>query len=122
MTEARITLEPITYGVRAVRHFVHQWLRTTTGADEDRVFLVMLLTTELVSNAILHAGTELSVTISKVANRIRVEVQDGDPRIPRKSDRGIDATGGRGLVLVDRLASNWGSEPYVDGKVVWFEL
>lgn len=82
-----------------------------------------LLTSELVSNVVLHACTELEVSVSPEAGRaVRVEVADESlrPPVPRKPTR--DALTGRGLILVDALAADWGVEPTSGGKAVWFEL
>jgi hypothetical protein len=51
-----------------------------------------------------------------------VEVSDGSHELPRPRRVGPDAEGGRGLALVDALASDWGTTTTDDGKIVWFEL
>jgi len=51
-----------------------------------------------------------------------VEVFDGDLRLPRIRSAGETDEGGRGLYLVDQLATRWGSRPIKDGKAVWFEV
>lgn len=91
-----------------------------------------LLTSEIVTNAVLHPrhhGSEkdphITVRIQCSATRLRVEVHDGDKRdipSPGLSARGL-AEHGRGLHLVASLASDWGSDllPH-GGKSVWFEL
>ena len=45
-----------------------------------------------------------------------------DLRLPRLGSAGENDEGGRGLYLVDQLASRWGSRPTTDGKAVWFEI
>jgi hypothetical protein len=55
-------------------------------------------------------------------HRLRVEVRDDDPSPPVRRPRDPLATTGRGLLLVNELASAWGSQPAGRGKVVWFEL
>jgi anti-sigma regulatory factor (Ser/Thr protein kinase) len=81
-----------------------------------------LLVSELVTNAVLHARTPLHLSLRTTGGRIRVEVSDGDRERPTLRDPEPVSPGGRGLVLVDRLASAWGVEERPTGKVVWFEL
>jgi anti-sigma regulatory factor (Ser/Thr protein kinase) len=88
---------------------------------------VVLLTSEVVSNVILHAGphgpgTEVVVALSRTAERIRVEVADGHPGFPKVGDDAVDKVSGRGLLILDALADAWGVTPDGSGKVVWFEV
>ena len=80
------------------------------------------MTSELVTNAVLHAATPLSVTLHVLAGRIRVDVADGSPVIPALKEYGPHAATGRGLTLFNTLASSWGVHPVPGGKIVWFEL
>ena len=57
-----------------------------------------------------------------VPTTIRVAVYDTDPRLPAHRVPDQERPGGRGLHLLDQLASRWGAEPTDGGKVVWFEL
>ncbi|MEU6343919.1 ATP-binding protein [Streptomyces sp. NPDC046977] len=93
----------------------------------------VLLTTELVTNALRHTdrGAVLTATLSTVstvstppAPRLRVEVRDFTTRHPRLRAPSTHGTGGRGLQLVQSLADAWGVRAEGDGsgKVVWFEL
>jgi hypothetical protein len=81
-----------------------------------------LLTSELVTNAVLHASTPLSVTLHVLPGRIRVDVADGSPVLPAVKEYGPDAATGRCLTLFNTLASDWGVHPVAGGKIVWFEL
>jgi hypothetical protein len=81
-----------------------------------------LLTSELVTNAVLHAATPLCVTLHILPDRIRVDVADGNPSFPSIKEYGKEAATGRGLTLFNTLASNWGVQAVEDGKIVWFEL
>lgn len=85
---------------------------------------VELLTSELVTNAIVHARTPLVLRAEVLADRLRVSVRDEESRPPALTARDLDATGGRGLALVDALADSWGVETArsVVGKTVYFEL
>jgi serine phosphatase RsbU (regulator of sigma subunit)/PAS domain-containing protein len=68
------------------------------------------------------AGQEFGLRIRKGKNSVWVEVFDSDLRLPRIRLAGENDEGGRGLYLVDQLASRWGSRPTEDGKAVWFEM
>ena len=82
-----------------------------------------LLVSELVTNALLHAGSEVRVRVEADGSRIRVEVQDASPVTVRKRTFSPESTTGRGLALVEALATRWGSDVVTDrGKAVWFEL
>lgn len=81
-----------------------------------------LLTSELVANVVLHAGTDLDVVLRRPEGRIRIEVHDRDHRLPIRKHYSVTATTGRGLGLLEDLARTWGADVTPDGKVVWFEL
>ena len=81
-----------------------------------------MLTSELVTNAVVHARTRVDVKVEVDTDHMRVEVADSDPRLPRPTDHRPDALGGRGLFLVQELASAWGTLTCPGGKVVWFTL
>ncbi|WPB88808.1 ATP-binding protein [Streptomyces malaysiensis] len=83
-----------------------------------------LLVSELVTNALRHAGGPIRLTLSRcsVDRAFRCEVADegpGQPRVCRPCD---EDEGGRGLHLLDMLSRCWGSTCTAAGKVVWFEL
>ena len=82
----------------------------------------LLLTTELVTNAVIHAGSAVSVTVRRGMNRLRVEVADSGEGALHLREPGIEATTGRGLQLMEALATAWGTSAYDAGKLVWFEL
>lgn len=94
-----------------------------------------LAVTELVTNAVLHAGTPLTVSVSCAEGFVELAVFDGSPVVPATrrvgdvrgdaadvrahvQDAG-EAARGRGLLLVDALAAEWGVSPQSDGKAVW---
>jgi anti-sigma regulatory factor (Ser/Thr protein kinase) len=81
-----------------------------------------LLTSELVTNAIRHAGTPVEL-LARAAQGLRVEVTDGRPELaPAPRDATGHGVSGLGLHLVDELASRWGVERDDATKTVWFEL
>jgi anti-sigma regulatory factor (Ser/Thr protein kinase) len=83
---------------------------------------VALLVTELVTNAILHARTPLTLVIETDTDRVRLRVEDSSRQQPQVRRYDTDAVTGRGLALVERLASAWGVETTATGKVVWCEI
>ena len=91
------------------------------GADQ-LAELAELLVSELVTNAVLHARTTITLEVQLIGGGVRVGVIDASRRGPRQRDYSKEATTGRGLTLVESLASSWGSEPTSNGKTVWFEL
>jgi anti-sigma regulatory factor (Ser/Thr protein kinase) len=107
------------------RDAVRGWLTQRT-CEDTVVDTATLLVTELVTNAVLHAsGSGLALSIDEtVPDVMHVAVCDGSRRSPRapKALPSEAQTGGRGLWLVEALASRWGWEPMNDGKRVWFEL
>ena len=88
----------------------------------ELVAVVELLVTELVTNSVVHATSAPRVEVELHRDRVRVAVHDTDPTPPLPRTPELGKPGGRGMVLVDELASRWGSEPTTDGKVVWFEV
>jgi anti-sigma regulatory factor (Ser/Thr protein kinase) len=119
--ELETPLAPDPISARAARRFVGHTLEQwgCEGATE----VALLLTTELVTNAIIHARTNLAVRIAANERRLRVAVSDTSHDPPRLR-AGFPGLGerGRGLPLVDALSSSWGVDWTVDGKAVWFEL
>jgi anti-sigma regulatory factor (Ser/Thr protein kinase) len=103
------------------RHFVEARLRecTSPALVDDAT----LLTTELAANAVRHSRTDhIELSIDWDDDRVRVAVADGSPVPPTVLHPDPLAPGGRGLQLVDALATRWGFERRPEGKVVWFEL
>ena len=112
-------MPPVLDSVPAARRWVDDHL---DPVPDDVRRTVGLLTSELVTNAVLHAATPVTVTLRRDAEAIRVEVADQSPQLPTLKSYGEDAATGRGLHLVSALADSWGSRRREDGKVVWFEL
>jgi hypothetical protein len=65
---------------------------------------------------------EFTLRLRRGANAVWVEVFDPDLRLPRIRTAGETDEGGRGLYLVEQLATRWGSRPTPQGKAVWFEM
>ena len=96
-------------------------LLTAAGRD-DLVETAELLVSEIVTNAIVHAGTPIDVAVSFVDGGLRVEVTDGSPHVPSPRDYGPSAGTGRGLMLLEELGEDWGVLPEDPGKTVWFHI
>lgn len=84
----------------------------------------LLLVTELVTNAVVHAGTEIDVRLDVSDARLRVEVIDRTPGLLHVDSHlpSEQREGGRGLLLLDALAAEWGTRHFGWGKSVWFVL
>jgi anti-sigma regulatory factor (Ser/Thr protein kinase) len=87
--------------------------------------IAVLLTSELVTNALRYGDGAICLTVRQTPGTVHIGIQDANPTTPRVIT-GRDATGerGRGMLLVDRLATRWGHTPSAvpPGKIVWFEL
>ncbi len=114
-----LRLDPIVESTPRARHWITELLRDVPVEVSE---CAALLTSELVTNAVLHAATPFTVTLHLMADRIRVDVADGNPVAPSVKDYATDAATGRGLTLFNTLASDWGVQPVIGGKIVWFEL
>jgi anti-sigma regulatory factor (Ser/Thr protein kinase) len=114
--EARIWLDPLTSSVSTARRFVEgallRWQATEILDDAQ------LLTSELVTNAVLHARTTIELVLVQQNGALRIEVHDRcvifDPAAAMES--------GQGLQLIEGLASGWGIARDGSENVVWLEL
>jgi len=105
---------------RAARAFVAENLRTWNldSAIDDSTLLV----SELVTNAILHARSPIALVVRKVRTAVRIEVFDDGNGVPQPLHPDHEADAGRGLGLVEAVATRWGVEDLDAGKTVWFEV
>lgn len=92
------------------------------GHEEELGEVAALLTSELVTNALVHGGGGASLSVGVAATGVHVEVVDDRPGALAPAAWSASATGGRGLALVEALATAWGVRPAGSGKVVWFDL
>lgn len=121
MSDCQWSLPPAAQSVVTARRHVRDVLRRW-GCD-DLVDAALLLTSEIVTNAVLHARTVVELAVSRTADGVRVDVSDGSPLLPSARSHGSNlATTGRGLQLLESLAVTWNSEPTGSGKTVWFTL
>ncbi|MDQ6649584.1 MAG: SpoIIE family protein phosphatase, partial [Actinomycetota bacterium] len=122
LRRATTELPPDTSAPGLARRFLIEQLRAW-GVADDVVETAQVCLSEIVTNAVIHSGTSPRVTISLDERRLLVLVQDsGHAGVPRLQHLAADDIGGRGLQLVEALASVWSSERSADGTTVWFEL
>jgi anti-sigma regulatory factor (Ser/Thr protein kinase) len=113
-------------GVKDARHFVDGLLGSWGLAEVSDD--VQLLVSEVVTNALIHAGSDVDLRMRAFPDHVRVEVRDfaSQPPVPypfAASDEGVaEAEHGRGLFLVEALARAWNSSPNGRGKTVWLEV
>lgn len=120
-TPETLALQPDAASARAARRWVSHHVMAL--GREGLVDVIELLVTEVVTNSVIHAGTAVRVMVRPFRQRgVRVDVWDGSAVRPaRRLGYSQTATTGRGTLLLDSLASSWGSVPAADGgKVTWF--
>lgn len=90
--------------------------------DADVVDTAELLVSEVVTNAVIHGRSEVRLWVMASEETVRVEVGDDNSRHPvaLRSEEG--ALDGRGMSIVEMLASAWGVQDGAFGKIVWFEV
>ncbi|MGW7715567.1 ATP-binding protein [Streptomyces chartreusis] len=107
---------------QAARRFVestlHSWDLTELANDAN------LIVSELVTNAVCHTNSDaICVIVDRIAERrVHLGVADGSRTMPFPGHPSLDATRGRGLLLIDTLAYRWGTNRHHWGKQVWAEL
>ena len=98
------------------RRFVELHAARWLVASDD----LLLVTSELATNAIRHGGGEFELTLSRRGSEVMVEVRDRVTAGPVVRRPGVHSPSGRGLNIVDRLAQSWGVRMLPgEGKVVW---
>jgi PAS domain S-box-containing protein len=118
--ERRRRFPPTPSSVREARLMIRSSL--VSARREDLVETAELLVSEIVTNALVHAGTPIDVAFSFVDGGLRVEVTDGSPHAPRQRGYGPNAGTGRGLMLLEEMVDEWGVVPDDPGKTVWFQI
>lgn len=123
---AAASFDPVGRSVATARAFVRDTLQG--WGHTDVVDDAVVLTSELVTNAVVHAGTSADVLCLRSEDGVRVEVADHYPEreVPiqgtGRSIANLDAENGRGLLLCAALAARWGVEYTPTHKTVWFQL
>ena len=90
--------------------------------DPDTVAAIELLISELVTNVVRHAATDVDVRIAVGATCVRIEVHDHNPTLPVMRSTRADEAGGKGMHIVNDVATRWGVQSRRTGKCVWFEM
>ncbi|MCP9211602.1 ATP-binding protein [Streptomyces sp. NEAU-Y11] len=113
-------------GVKATRRFIREslaaWDRDTLADDLE------LMASEVVTNALIHADSHVDLRLRACPDHIRLEVRDSDatPPVPSalsaSDEENAQAEHGRGLLIVESLATAWGTSPSGRGKTIWLEL
>ncbi|MER5758972.1 SpoIIE family protein phosphatase [Streptomyces sp. NPDC002082] len=108
-------------GVRQqIRELLHDW------ADPEQVDAAVLMVSEMVTNVLVHTDGDALLMAEAVgelgSRRLRVEVADGSDELPHKRHPGEMASSGRGVLLLEMLADDWGVDPRGEGKSTWFVL
>ena len=120
LEQAQIELPAELISGRKARLFVSD--RLSEWRLDGLMDTALLLTTELVTNAVIHAGTAVRLTVRRGGDHLRVEVADTGGGSLHLREPGVEATTGRGLQLMEALSAAWGTSAYEAGKLVWFEL
>ena len=119
MSPAALELEPELTSVRRAR----RWLGgALSGHPDEPADTAILLTSELVTNAILYAPGPVRVVLTVDGDVIRVEVHDSSVVEPLPKSYDSEALTGRGLDLLRALSDSWGVDVSKSGKAVWFQL
>jgi anti-sigma regulatory factor (Ser/Thr protein kinase) len=106
--------------VPRARHFIASALH---GLPDPVKESVILMVSELATNAVRHTGHRFTVFVEVAHGAVRVEVTDPGPGLPIKRYPAPTDLSGRGLRIVESLANQWGVEPASPtGKTVWFTL
>jgi anti-sigma regulatory factor (Ser/Thr protein kinase) len=102
------------------RRFTSDWLDASGHSDVAHPAAIAV--SELATNAVRHAHSDFTVSLSDAAPGVRITVGDRSSAVPRLSPGDTTTPGGRGLLLIDALAATWGYELVDGGKLVWVDL
>ena len=117
----RFVLRPHPESARRARELVADAL--CSHVDRETVHYAAVVVSELVTNAVIHANTTVTVGLKLLpGGAARIEVGDSSSWPPTRKPPTVDEPGGRGLILVEALAENWGVSPTAEGKTVWAEI
>jgi anti-sigma regulatory factor (Ser/Thr protein kinase) len=114
-----IHLMPVPSAPGVARRFVRA---TADVLDDDRLHDLLVLTSELVTNAVLHARTPFEVGVTVTDDVVVICVGDGAKATPQDREQSDRRESGRGIMLVQAMADEWGVLPAEtrEGKAVWF--
>jgi PAS domain S-box-containing protein len=113
-------LPPRPSSVGQARRLVRRAL--VRAGREELADTAELLVSELVTNALVHAGTPIDVALTVHDRGLRAEISDGSPHAPARRSYGPTAGTGRGMLLLEQMVRDWGVDLRERGKTVWFHL
>lgn len=114
-----LALPPTATSVGAGRRLVAEAL--AAWHLEELTYTATLLTSEVLTNSVLHARTPLLLTVERAgADCVSISVRDGSAHLPRRRRHALDATTGRGIEMLDQLAQHWQVVPSEQGKTLTF--
>jgi len=105
---------------RLARQFVSETFEE--WARDDLVQEGILVVTELATNAVVHARSDFTVSLSRHGDSVRLSVGDSVTHPPAAREVDSMVPGGKGLYLVEALSQSWGHDQIDGGKVVWADL
>ncbi|QYC40403.1 Histidine kinase-, DNA gyrase B-, and HSP90-like ATPase [Nonomuraea coxensis DSM 45129] len=106
--------EAVATARRLVREALAVWGLSTLADD------LTMVVSEVVTNAIVHAKSAVTLSLHRQGRSVRGEVADHSPVWPTPLPAGPDEEHGRGLAIVAAYSERWGVDPTPDGKIVWF--
>jgi anti-sigma regulatory factor (Ser/Thr protein kinase) len=118
----RLPTPPSPGGLAELRRWARSWMEqhATDGVDPDIVLLSM---TELVTNSIKHGSGPVDVRLNARCDNLVLTVSDRSEQLPRRPDTSMDREAGRGIQIMESLATRWGVQPEPGGgKSVWCEF
>lgn len=118
--KAAVTLSPTPEAARAARQFARRTAQAW-GTDE-LVDSILQIVSELVTNAVEHARTQMELRMRRRPGSVLIEVADADGRLARPTPTGSSDERHRGLVIVQTLSARWGVRSTGSGKVVWAQI
>jgi anti-sigma regulatory factor (Ser/Thr protein kinase) len=114
----RITLPAELASIGAARRFVRGVLSQDVAVEDLDV--VTLLTSEVVTNAVVHAGTPVELLVRRSEGCVQIEASDAAPELPAVPAAATPTGSGLGLNIVATLAQEWGVNLTANNKTVWF--
>lgn len=118
--EAYLQLDAEPASAARARRFVESTLQEWECAHLADI--VLLLTSELVTNAVLHAGSDVDLSLRRARGVLQIAIADRSPVAPVIREQRDESTNGRGMLLLDAMALRWSVVPTDAGKIVWFEV